>query len=543
MSNEWNMDMPPPKPRNYNRLILSTLIILVLVLSSVIVYQTMATPAPSRNTTVEPGWAQSCTQTIYTDGTTPVAHPGNGGTNTVGTAGQDPAAFVTTNFLSTSNQKLCFDTETFTVSSPMRITGNNIIFQGQGFGTIFKEAVGFSRGADTVSGVFENAVPATTGVQNITIRDLSIDGNKANRAFVADDGGIRFDGASNSLNRNIKIEDVYVHASAGNCINGRYVDTFIVSNFIVEHCGTSGQGGIYHGVYFLRSSNGQYISGTAKNTDDGSGLKIGVGDFNIQVTAVTSELNAKDGFEFSGGSGVDIARDVTMTGTVAANNTLNGYDLNVGAGDNRFTFSGISSIFNVQNGFLTNNLSNMTLTGCLIMNNAFGVTGWQGIRIANTKDFVITGCRIGDSQSPKSQQYGILLVSGDSFISAIGNDLGGNLVGGFIDQGSSTNILVGSNAGYNSVGKVTNFVVPGLRFSPWGSASVVVASTTYTVTGVNIFNFTSSGGTGISILIQDVGGNTLVSNAATITNVRLIVGDTISFGAFSVAPTVKAYFE
>src|SRR5207245_2025758 len=79
-----------------------------------------ATPAPSRNTIVEPGWSQACTDYIYLDGTTPVDHSGKGVANIVGTAGQDIAAFLTP--LIALARTYCFEPGTYLFSSPLVIT-------------------------------------------------------------------------------------------------------------------------------------------------------------------------------------------------------------------------------------------------------------------------------------------------------------------------------------------------------------------------------------------------------------------------------------
>lgn len=57
---------------------------------------------------------------IFTDGTTPVDHPTNGGTNTVGTAGQDAGAFLTAQL--GNNKSFCYEPGTYTFTSTVTIS-------------------------------------------------------------------------------------------------------------------------------------------------------------------------------------------------------------------------------------------------------------------------------------------------------------------------------------------------------------------------------------------------------------------------------------
>src|SRR4029077_17073578 len=113
-------------------------ILALLLLSVSLAWEGFATSSPTRNTTVEPGQSGYCNYSIYMDGTTPVAHPTNGGTNVVGTAGQKIPAFLSGNSLIASNYTLCFENGgtydltgnlTVTDKTYFTINGNDATFQ------------------------------------------------------------------------------------------------------------------------------------------------------------------------------------------------------------------------------------------------------------------------------------------------------------------------------------------------------------------------------------------------------------------------------
>lgn len=134
--------------------------------------------------------------------------------------------------------------------------------------------------------------------------------------------------------------------------------------------------------------------------------------------------------------------------------------------------------------------------------------------------------------------------SGFSNLTITGNDLyyrasitSPVFYGGLV---SGINVHFSNNLNYDPIGKVANFVTSS-SLAPWGTTSTVVASTTYTVNGVDEL-ITSTGGTGVSINIG-CNGNNYVSASATLTNQLVWYGCTVNFGAFSVAPTVTVFAD
>jgi hypothetical protein len=92
--------------------------------------------------------------------------------------------------------------------------------------------------------------------------------------------------------------------------------------------------------------------------------------------------------------------------------------------------------------------------------------------------------------------------------------------------------------GFNQVGIVTNPFSEVLdAVGLYGDNAVPVANKTYTVNGFDCF-ITSSGGTGVSITIKNADGGTIASGLGTLTAMFLSTGSKISFGNFTVDPTV-----
>ena len=123
-------------------------------------------------------------------------------------------------------------------------------------------------------------------------------------------------------------------------------------------------------------------------------------------------------------------------------------------------------------------------------------------------------------------------------VNILGNAFFGTLSPFFYANNYPTNSIIRDNFGYDSVGKLPNFMytVGGNFFAPWGTSGTLTPSTTYTTTAIDQI-LTCTGGTGVSITITDNHGNALASGLAAITLSYLPVGYTINFGPFSTAPT------
>lgn len=115
--------------------------------------------------------------------------------------------------------------------------------------------------------------------------------------------------------------------------------------------------------------------------------------------------------------------------------------------------------------------------------------------------------------------------------------------------GAFTGVVVQDNTGCPSGKIATNFLTGGTSsvtkhyFSPFANnGTIPIASQTYTI--ANVYQYIQcSGGTGVSITIADLAGNTIQSalTCLTLPLVSLAPGYSINFGAFAVAPTVLDY--
>jgi hypothetical protein len=102
-----------------------------------------------------------------------------------------------------------------------------------------------------------------------------------------------------------------------------------------------------------------------------------------------------------------------------------------------------------------------------------------------------------------------------------------------------------NNSGFNSQGKITNpfnnthneVGIPKASTSQFTYAAAPSASTTYTVV-MSPVSITSTGGSGVQIVVEEPGGNNMVTDASSLSGLYLPVGWRITWGAFSSAPTV-----
>lgn len=163
---------------------------------------------------------------------------------------------------------------TYIIRKPV-ILNPNITLQGAGADkTILKLADGVR---DCVIGACGSIIPYRP-VFNITIRDLTIDGNAGHNSDPAKGSGIRLEGVYN-----YKIENVHVKNTAG--FAGIYTNTFdyynatpqnkrsFILNCTVENS-KHGSDGLYgHGIYVTSAGNDNVvIKGNIARDNDGTGI-------------------------------------------------------------------------------------------------------------------------------------------------------------------------------------------------------------------------------------------------------------------------------
>jgi len=138
---------------------------------------------------------------------------------------------------------------TYTISSTITISSSDVLIQGEGMNsTIIKIA----------NGANINAITIKSGLSNIVIANIQIDGNKANQTS---GNGILINGTDTANVTNCAILNCYLHDIYGVGIRGYYTKNCIISECIIANCG-------FYGIYFGYSSyftlSGNQIIGTVK---------------------------------------------------------------------------------------------------------------------------------------------------------------------------------------------------------------------------------------------------------------------------------------
>src|SRR5438094_7712020 len=87
----------------------------------------LVAPSGSPPVTADPRWSQACAYYVYLNVSTPIAHPGNGGADIIGTPGEDVGTFV--NPLIVSNVKLCFEGGNFVSTTSWSVNVNNVTIE------------------------------------------------------------------------------------------------------------------------------------------------------------------------------------------------------------------------------------------------------------------------------------------------------------------------------------------------------------------------------------------------------------------------------
>jgi hypothetical protein len=146
----------------------------------------------------------------------------------------------------------------------------------------------------------------------------------------------------------------------------------------------------------------------------------------------------------------------------------------------------------------------------------------------------------------RSFEQDISLKASANYLIIINNIFDGNTYGPIEFSSKGNNTVVENNQGYNPIGAVANFIFKGGSgaddgnyISPIGTTSTLTASTTYTVTTSPVLIIFATTGTGVSVAVNGGAGYVVTLGES----VYLNPGQTINFGAFSVAPTLQVSFS
>jgi parallel beta-helix repeat protein len=399
---------------------------------------------------------------------------------------------------------------TYWVNATVQLVGPSL--RGAKGGTTLKQAAGTNLAGGVLSAAGSNQ----------SIRDLTIDGNKAN---VTGGAGIIATAAAGLSVLNCRVVNTY----------GRSVDLNATTDATVSNCEivNPGHDNTTEGIRALNATRTR-ILGNRVNGPAGNGIAVGgSGTAGSGSTIATIANNIVDsggfiGIATGGSSGVTVtgnvisncpnsnaidtgnSQHVTVTGNrctgsgicsdgssapgTALDQVYVGNTIDAGNGDgillifvDGFTVSGNISDRHHTSGIALQGCTNGQIVGNVCKN---GQTAF-GIQLSGTNSHLtIAFNRCYDNQTTKTQAFGIVTAATDSLLRIIGNDLVGNLSSGFINN--ATSVYTSGNAGYNPVG----FVSPQPAMP--ASGTVVTNTTTSDVT-VHI-----AGGTGVGVAIAGV---------------------------------------
>ena len=263
----------------------------------------------------------------------------------------------------------------------------NVVFTGQGIDvTVLRN----SSSASTDTEPFD-----CTRCDGITIKDMTISAGGPDRST---SDALDFDGGDNNLIERIKITD---SRSKGIVFDGKGDPSEglgTADNNTVRDCIIEGSAIPSDGIQLLASSN-NLIEGCTITNVGGSGI-----------------------YANKGSSSADQPNKPSNDNTLRNNHVEN---------------SG-------RDGIKINSGSNNIVTGNTILNSSDDVTGLDGIRMVSYNqvdcdDNIIEFNMATDNQNPKTQKYGLKIVSSECHRTVVrDNDFAGNLVGDVFDGGTNT---------------------------------------------------------------------------------------------------------
>lgn len=175
------------------------------------------------------------------------------------------------------------------------IVGSNMTLAGVGWSSVLLLA----DAADVDMIRNENFSNIGTGDTNITIRDLKIDGNRANQTAGADVHGIAFDADETERNTYVNLLNLWVTSCEGHGIHPKGTNYLTVQNVVSESNGVSGDI-LFHNFYLLRNDHIDIRGLKTANCVSGRGAKLTRCQYGY--AQIESNNDADDGIVISGDS-------------------------------------------------------------------------------------------------------------------------------------------------------------------------------------------------------------------------------------------------
>lgn len=285
-----------------------------------------------------------------------------------------------------------------------------------------------------------SAITVGSGITRACIRDLTIDGNKANQTDAVH--GIACQGDTQTM-----ITNVRVTSCKGDGIRA-------TSNTDVAVIGCISTANAMRGIE-LTNVTGARIEGNLVTSNGTHGIDVDFQTSNAIVVGNKSLSNTSTGIFVEEGTD-----DVTVAGNTSNSNGT--YGIAVASATNgrtteRVTISGNICRANTQSGILVAATTasgavcrDVTVVGNVCMENDQGDTGHHGILIScvvggTCENIIISSNRCGDRQGEATQTYGLGIGANTGEILVVGNDFSDNVTGG-VDNGGS-NVTIRSNIG------------------------------------------------------------------------------------------------
>lgn len=216
-------------------------------------------------------------------------------------------------------------------------------------------------------GLYPNAIVYTPStISNFMITDMKIDGTPYRSAtWGVQEKAISI---SSSSNTHIKVEHIWAYNTPASCINPDANNDVVVSDNIMEQCGTLADGGEGTGNNGLGFGDGSNTANTVRNVIASNNICINVVDTCILLEAQSGSTVATQNFSVTGNVSLGGLHGISSSGFTNVAITGNAVNQATGAG-----------IIVKANTFVSIPFSNITVTG----NTVFNGTG-DGIDILDS---------------------------------------------------------------------------------------------------------------------------------------------------------------
>jgi parallel beta-helix repeat protein len=320
---------------------------------------------------------------------------------------------------------------------------NNTTLTGAGRATVLKYADGGGWDGLITNSLF--AAGFGTKQENITVENLTINGNRANALSSPPQDMVAFSDVDNLIVRGMYIYDC---PDSGIVFDNDSLNAIITGNIV--------DGAVDIGIYCSDNKEVVISNNQIMNTDS-YGIRViqynsGYARFvNVANNVVT---NCGQGLGVDGIKIMDGAEVNNITGNVVSFAGRNGIDIAVSAYNN---VTGNSVSYSDQCGIKVTSNARGTVTGNLCMANSQETSNtYSGILLLDCADCTVTGNRSGDTGTGTRQKYGI---------EESGTSDNNVLVGNMLDRnGTGQYLIVGANSTYglNRDGKQSRTTFNGL---------------------------------------------------------------------------------